>query len=143
MLQKWKSLNEKQQETILEIIFITALIIGACLFFLFVIKTENYYQQHPEERPVYITTTNTEQIITCTITNIDYRNWYASAHHFTADVSVKDNKSGFEESFHFTGDDAQDFEDYHTGDQIQATLITQTNTDTGEILNQYIHNIQP
>lgn len=105
-------------------------------------KYDKYIAEHgkpdPVERPI-----NQYHDIDVVITDNDIRHWFASGHHWTADVTIYSQEYDITDTFHLTHDDARRMEEYQVGDAIQATLFTQTIESTGEIVNIRIDNIQP
>lgn len=81
--------------------------------------------------------------IECTILDCDYRHWYASAHHYTADVTVYNKKYDLTETFHLTNDDARRCEKYKIGDTISAELYSWVIPSTDYVKERRIGSISP
>lgn len=53
----------------------------------------------------------------------DYKTWYASGHHYSADLVVYCEKFNLEQSFFLAFDDARKVEKYKAGDKIKVEVI--------------------
>lgn len=76
------------------------------------------------------------------VTDIDFRHWYASGHHYTADVTVYSEEYNLTESFHLTNNSAMKMEGVRRGDILEATLYSWKYDSTGEITRRCISSIQ-
>lgn len=94
---------------------------------------------HVPEQPVV---SNME--IPVVITSIDKRHWYASTHHWTLRMTVKNEEYGLEKSFDFSasgGFAVVPFWNNNTGDVLTANMKIYTIESSGEVVSRDISKI--
>lgn len=79
--------------------------------------------------------------IDAVVTDIDYRHWYASGHHYTADVTVKSDEYNLQKTFHLTNSDAKRMEGVRRGDTITVEMDSWVIDSTGEVTGRDISSI--
>lgn len=72
------------------------------------------------------------------VTDIDARHWYASGHHWTTHITVKNEEYNISKSFNYTGSAAKEMSDLKKGDIIQAEIRSYVIESTGEIVSREI-----
>ena len=77
------------------------------------------------------------------VTDIDYRHWHASAHHYTCDITVYNDEYDLKETFHLTNNDAKECENIKRNDIIDAKICIHKIESTGEITNMFINSVKP
>lgn len=75
------------------------------------------------------------------VTDIDYRHWYASGHHYTADVTVKSEEYNLQETFHLTNSDAKRMDGVKRGDTVTVEMYSWVIDSTGEVTRRDIGSI--
>lgn len=79
--------------------------------------------------------------IDAVVTDIDYRHWYASGHHYTADVTVKSEEYNLQKTFHLTNSDAKRMEGVKVGDTITVEMDSWVIDSTGEVTKRDFNSI--
>lgn len=78
------------------------------------------------------------------ITSIDKRHWYASTHHWTLRMTVKNEEYGLEKSFDFSasgGFAVVPFWDNNIGDTLTANMKIYTIESSGEVVSRDISKV--
>ena len=74
------------------------------------------------------------------VTHIEYSHWYASGHHYTADVTIKSEEYNLSETMHLTQGDAKKVEGVKEGDIVTTTLYSWVNDD-GKVVERELSGI--
>ena len=121
------------------IITITAMLITVIWIILIdfcidgLVKTSNTPNNAPETTLYY-------KEVPAVITHIEYNHWYASGHHYTADVTIKSEKYNLSGTMHLTGRDAKKMEGVKEGDIVTTTLYSWVNDD-GKVVERELSGI--
>lgn len=90
----------------------------------------------PEKEHLYWKTIEVEVI------DADCRHWYASGHHYTADIKVYSAEYDLTQSFHLEFNDAKELQNTKNGDILEATLYTWKLDSTDTVIKREIHSIR-
>lgn len=126
------SIKKKDLLVIILICILCALFAALLITFVIVIGKAN---RNPSSGERNIETVERKEINVTVVKN-EYKYWYASGAHFTANIEVKDPESDTHESFSLWGSDAVKYKDVQEGDTIPATLYTRKVND--QIASQWI-----
>ena len=124
----------KKKDLLVIILICVLCILFAALFITFVILIGKA-NRNPSSGERTVETVERKEINVTVVKN-EYKYWYASGAHFTADIEVKDPESDTHESFSLWGSDAVKYKDVQEGDTIPATLYTRKVND--QIASQWI-----
>ena len=62
--------------------------------------------------------------VSAVVTHIRYNHWYASGHHYTADVTIKNEEYNLSKTMHLIQADAKKMEGIKEGDIVTTTLYS-------------------
>lgn len=110
--------------------FITALIF--CLIWLVIILVLSRYDDGTRKYK-----TDIKVIVTQAYTN----HWYASGHHWTADIEVFSEEYMIGRSLHLINAEAMEAYDTKVGDILDATMVTVVD-ENDDMVNRYISNVK-
>lgn len=74
------------------------------------------------------------------ITRIKYNHWYASGHHYTADVTIRSEEYNLSETMHLTQGNAKKMEGVKEGDIVTTTLDSWVD-DNGKVVKRELSGI--
>ena len=74
------------------------------------------------------------------VTHIKYNHWYASGHHYAADVTIRSEEYNLSETMHLTQGDAKKVEGVKEGDAVMTTLYSWVNDD-GKVVERELSGI--
>lgn len=125
-----------KQRVIISIIVVLVTVIWAVLINFCIdgiLKTLNTPNGAPEPTLYY-------KKVPAVVTHIKYSHWYASGHHYTADVMIKSEKYNLSGTMHLTGRDAKKMEGVKEGDVVTTTLYSWVN-DNGKVVKRELSGI--
>ena len=125
-----------KQRVIISIIVVLVTVIWAVLINFCIdgiLKTLNTPNGAPEPTLHY-------KEVPAVVTHIKYNHWYASGHHYTADVSIKSEEYNLSKTMHLIGEDAKKMEGVKEGDIVTTTLDSWID-DNGKVVKRELSRI--